>query len=62
MNNFVDLRAPITYVAEYEPLDWAKKYCKSYITNDAVQKQGDYYYRFFFADERDIVLFKLRWE
>lgn len=61
MNNYVDLPAPILYVAEYEPLEWAKKNCKSYITNNAVQKEGKYYYRFFFSDEKDIAWFRLMW-
>ncbi len=61
MNNYVDLPAPILYVPDYEPLYWAKKHCKSYITNNAVQKQGKYYYRYFFGNEKDIVMFMLKW-
>ena len=58
---FVDLLAPKVWNAHYEPLTWAKKHCPSYITNDAVQKKGGYYYRYFFGDERDQILFMLRW-
>jgi hypothetical protein len=45
----------------YAPLEWAKSHCASYITNDAVQKNGDYYYRFYFGDPRDVTMFILRW-
>lgn len=61
MKNYVDLPAPIAYAPEYVPLEWAKKNCPSYITQDAVQRNGNYYYRFFFRDERDLILFALRW-
>ena len=60
-NNYVDLKAPETYQAGYEPLEWAKKNCPSYITNDAVQKNGDYYYRFYFGREQDLLIFSLKW-
>lgn len=64
MNNFVDLLVPPVQQGpskKYEPLEWAKANCPSYITNDAVQISGRYYYRFFFSDDRDKVLFALRW-
>lgn len=52
------LSIPISYLA----LDWAKENCKSYITNMAVKKENDcYYYRFYFSDEKDRLLFMLRW-
>jgi hypothetical protein len=61
MSTFVTLK----YDPVWCPLDWAKKHCKSYITNDVHQ---DGYYTFdngkidyFFADERDAMLFKLAW-
>lgn len=38
-------------------LEWAKKYCPSYITNDA--KDG--YYRFYFKQEKECLFFKLKW-
>lgn len=59
--NYVDLPAPVLYVPEYKPLEWARKNCPSYITNDAVQRNGNYYYRFYFSDERDMIVFKLTW-
>lgn len=64
MNNFVDLLVPIAFPGcknVYEPLVWAKKNCPSYITNNAVQKNGEYYYRFYFSKEQDQIIFALRW-
>lgn len=61
MNKYVDLPAPKDFFWTYQPLNWAKEHCKSYLTTDAVQKEGNYYYRFFFSDEKDIAWFKLRW-
>lgn len=63
-NNFVDLPVPVAMSSSkpgYEPLIWAKNNCPSYITNDAIQKNGVYYYRFFFGREQDQVMFMLRW-
>jgi hypothetical protein len=52
----------LIYDSEWEALAWAKKYCPSYITNEMnINGQGvsiDYY----FGDEKDLILFKLRWE
>jgi len=64
MNNYVDLKVPPVMKGpspSYEPLTWAKKNCPSYITNDAVQKSGVYYYRFYFGNEKDRAWFALRW-
>lgn len=64
MNNYVDLLVPLARRGpskKYEPLQWAKDYCPSYITNDTVMKGGRYYYRFFFGSEKDCTLFALRW-
>ena len=64
VNNWVDLPVPVAFAGcenRYEPLEWAKQHCPSYITNDAVQKEGEYHYRFYFGDERDAVSFALRW-
>jgi hypothetical protein len=58
---YVDLWAPEVYDSVYAPLGWAKRNCPSYITNNAVQKNGDYYYRFYFGDEQDQLLFLLKW-
>lgn len=64
MSNYVDLKVPSVVrgpYRSYEPLVWAKRNCPSYITNDAVQKEGVYYYRFYFSNDRDQALFALRW-
>ena len=64
MNNYVDLLVLPAQQGPhrlYEPLEWAKKNCSSYITNDAVQVRGQYYYRFFFGNEKDRIWFALRW-
>ena len=63
-NNYVDILVPVATPSSkpgFEPLLWAKKNCPSYITNDAVQKQGEYYYRFYFGNEKDQLMFLLRW-
>lgn len=64
MNNYVDLLVPVAFPGwenRYEPLEWAKQNCPSYITNDAVQLYGEYYYRFYFGREQDRTWFALRW-
>jgi hypothetical protein len=71
MSNWVDIpgipyadRVPKSATG-FEALRWVKQHCPSYITNDAVQKQGQYYYRFYFqstpAGDRDRTIFALRW-
>jgi hypothetical protein len=69
MSNYIDLLVPPVRQGAsptYEPLQWVKKNCRTYITNDAVQKNGDYYYRFYFQDnpqgDRDRTIFALRWQ
>lgn len=64
MSNWVDI--PMYWPSNvdekaYEALKWAKQHCPSYITNDAVQINGRYHYRFFFAQERDQMAFALKW-
>ena len=68
MSNHVDLLVPPARQgasSNYEPLDWAKKNCRTYVTCDAVQKNGVYYYRFYFHNsvegDRDRMTFILRW-
>lgn len=39
---------------------WAKKHCPSYITVDTA-KTDIWYYCFYFSEEKDHVLFLLRW-
>lgn len=64
IKNYVDIpvgRAKQSSRSSYPPLEWVKKNCPSYITNDAVQVNGQYHYRFYFGQERDQVAFALRW-
>lgn len=64
IKNYVDIpvsEAKQSDRSSFEPLRWAKQNCPSYITNDAVQKQGEYYYRFYFSREQDQIMFALRW-
>lgn len=58
-NNYVDLHYNVGY--GHEPVSWAMKHCPSYITNDAIKKNGIYYYRFYFSEEKDQMMFILRW-
>jgi len=61
-NNFVDLPVPVASAGcknVYEPLQWAKKNCPSYITNDVCRDTNCY--RFYFSDEKDYILTVLRW-
>lgn len=55
----------IPFTPLWEPIDWAKEHCPSYISND-IHMDGyntfdnskiDY----FFGDEKDAMWFKLRW-
>ncbi len=54
----------IPYSPFREPLDWAKKHCSSYISND-IHKYGNSYdssrIDYFFSDEKDAMWFALRW-
>lgn len=64
MSNWVDM--PMYWPSNvdekaYDALEWAKKNCPSYITNDTVKKEGNWYYRFFFGQEKDVMIFMLRW-
>ena len=64
MSNWVDIPVPVAFSGcknTFEPLEWAKKNCPSYITNDAVQIRGEYHYRFYFAKQQDQLAFALRW-
>jgi len=48
----------------WKPLHWAKKYCSSYISND-IHNYGNSYDNtridYFFGDEKDVLMFILRW-
>ena len=60
----------MTVTLPYDPLwqavDWALKNCPSYITNLHSKKAGGLvpdldHIDYFFSDERDAVMFKLKW-
>jgi hypothetical protein len=50
----------LPYDPVWRPLEWAKKHCPSYITNEAgpINEASIVYY---FGDERDAMWFILRW-
>ena len=65
MSYHVDIAVPETWTFTYldvMPQKWAKANCPSYITNNAVQRSGTYYYRFFFSQQKDAVAFALKWK
>lgn len=55
----------IPYDPFWEPLEWAKEHCLSYITNDMHCDGYNTYdstkIDYFFADEEDAIMFALRW-
>jgi len=55
----------IPYDPFWEPLEWAKAHCHSYITNDMHQDGYNTYdhtkINYHFSDERDALMFMLRW-
>lgn len=59
------MKVTIDYDPTWEALDWVKKNCASYITNDSHQDQHHVYDHtkidYFFGEERDATLFLLRW-
>jgi len=54
----------LPYDPLWTPLEWTKKYCSSYISND-IHKYGNSYDNtridYFFSDEKDAMWFMLRW-
>lgn len=55
----------LLYDPVWAPLEWAKEYCPSYITNDAhmigYNSYNNTYIDYFFGNEADAVLFALKW-
>ncbi len=55
----------IPYDPFWEPLVWAKEHCPSYITNDMHQNGYNTYDHtkidYHFSDEKDGLMFLLRW-
>ena len=56
----------LPYDPEWTALAWAKEYCPSYITNEVHINNGEFgkgvCIDYCFSDEKDLILFKLRWE
>jgi len=55
----------LPYDPDWRALEWAMKNCPSYITNKAKTPVGcspTYYIVYHFGDEKDAVMFMLRWK
>jgi hypothetical protein len=63
----------IPYDPAWEPLDWAKEHCPSYITNRAIAQETKYdiivraYYNdydvvYYFSEGKDATAFALKWK
>lgn len=60
MSTVISLKYDPAWIA----LDWAKKHCRSYITNtmgEAPNNPADVKINYYFSSERDAFLFKLQW-
>ncbi len=59
------IKVTLPYDPIWAPLDWAKKYCSSYITNDVHCDEFNTYIvtkiDYFFGNEQDAIWFGLRW-
>lgn len=54
----------LPYDPFWEPLEWAKKHCSSYITTDIHKYDNSYDSNridYFFGNEKDALMFLLRW-
>ena len=54
----------LPYDPVWKPLEWAKKYCPSYITNDIHKYDNSYDNKkidYFFGNKKDALMFLLRW-
>jgi len=55
----------LPYTPLWEPLEWAKEHCPSYIKNDAHMIGYNSYdttrVDYFFGDEEEAIIFKLTW-
>jgi len=54
----------LPYDPVWKPLEWAKRYCPSYITNDIHKYDNSYDAKridYFFGNEKDAMWFVLRW-
>ena len=59
------MKVTLPYDHLWRPLDWAYKNCPSYITNTLHENdQGNFEHQhidYFFSDEKDAILFALKW-
>jgi len=65
------MKVTIPYDPDRKPLEWAKKHCSSYITNERHPYRNDVesngiikrivMINYFFSDEKDALMFLLRW-
>jgi hypothetical protein len=51
----------LPYDPDWKALEWAKEHCSSYITNDLHQDGYNDKIDYHFGDEKDAVMFALRW-
>jgi hypothetical protein len=62
----VDVIVTLPYDPVWEAMTWAKENCPSYITNDMHQDGYNTYDNtkidFFFGDEKEALMFMLRWQ
>ena len=52
------MKVTLPYDPLWTPLEWAKEYCPSYITNTAIEDGKICYY---FSDDAEATMFKLKW-
>ena len=62
----VIMRVTLPYDPVWKPLEWAKEHCPSYITNavheeNLVTKKLAVRIDYFFSNEKDALIFSLRW-
>lgn len=51
----------LKYDPSWQALIWAKKHCASYITNNSGPGSDTHNIHYYFSDEKDAILFALRW-
>lgn len=60
------IKVNLPYDPEWKALEWTKKNCPSYITNDVAGGESDYTrpiaIDYFFSDEKDATLFAMKFK